>query len=112
MVERARTFDVQGPSDGVGPRSSRGTRQDLTLCVGAQDKICPHVLKQGEGSGLGLTVARRIIRKFGGELRVESVEGRGTACSVTLSTNSPKALEGSLWTTAAAHSEPEPSHSS
>ncbi|NGZ10974.1 MAG: HAMP domain-containing protein [Nitrospira sp. LK70] len=67
---------------------------------------------QGEGSGLGLTVARRIIRKFGGELRIESVEGRGTTCSVMLSTNSPKAPEGALWTTAAAHSEPEPSHSS
>jgi signal transduction histidine kinase len=39
---------------------------------------------QGEGSGLGLTVARRIIRKFGGDIRLESVEGAGTSCFVTL----------------------------
>jgi signal transduction histidine kinase len=67
---------------------------------------------QGEGSGLGLTVARRIIRKFGGDLRIESVEGRGTACIVTLPTNSPMSPEGGPCTTAAAHSEPQPSHSS
>lgn len=39
---------------------------------------------QGEGSGLGLTVARRIIKKFGGDIRIESQEGRGTSCIVTL----------------------------
>ena len=39
---------------------------------------------QGEGSGLGLTVARRIIRKFGGTIRIESQEGSGTSCIVTL----------------------------
>jgi len=39
---------------------------------------------QGEGSGLGLTVARRIIKKFGGDIRIESHEGSGTSCIVTL----------------------------
>jgi signal transduction histidine kinase len=39
---------------------------------------------QGEGSGLGLTVARRIIRKFGGDIRLESLEGQGTSCIITL----------------------------
>jgi len=38
---------------------------------------------QGEGSGLGLTVARRIIRKFGGDIRLESVEGQGTSCIIS-----------------------------
>jgi len=41
---------------------------------------------QGEGSGLGLTVARRIIKKFGGDIRIESKEGIGTSCIVTLPT--------------------------
>lgn len=67
---------------------------------------------QGEGSGLGLTVARRIIRKFGGDLRIESVEGHGTTCIVTLPTDSPMAPEGGLWATAATHPEPQPSQSS
>jgi two-component system, NtrC family, sensor kinase len=39
---------------------------------------------QGEGSGLGLTVARRIIKRFGGDIRIESQEGNGTSCIVTL----------------------------
>ena len=40
--------------------------------------------EQGEGSGLGLTVAHRIIKKFGGEIRIESQEGSGTTCIITL----------------------------
>ena len=39
---------------------------------------------QGEGSGLGLTVAQRLIKKFGGEIRLESAEGQGTTCIITL----------------------------
>lgn len=67
---------------------------------------------QGEGSGLGLTVARRIIRKFGGDLRIESVEGQGTTCVVTLPLSAPLSQEGGSWTTSASRSEPQPSHSS
>ncbi len=39
---------------------------------------------QGEGSGLGLTVSQRLIKKFGGEIRLESPEGQGTTCVITL----------------------------
>ena len=39
---------------------------------------------QGEGSGLGLTVAQRLIKKFGGEIRLASSEGQGTTCVITL----------------------------
>ncbi|TKB64471.1 MAG: HAMP domain-containing protein [Nitrospira sp.] len=67
---------------------------------------------QGEGSGLGLTVARRIIRKFGGDLRVESVEGQGTTCVITLPISSSLSPEGGPWTPSASRSEPQPSHSS
>jgi signal transduction histidine kinase len=66
---------------------------------------------QGEGSGLGLTVARRIIRKFGGDVRIESVEGRGTTCTVTLPILAASA-EGETWTPSVSRSEPQPSHSS
>jgi two-component system, NtrC family, sensor kinase len=67
---------------------------------------------QGEGSGLGLTVAKRIIRKFGGDLRIESVEGRGTTCFVTLPISSSPSSEGDPWTPSAPCSEPQASHSS
>ncbi len=66
---------------------------------------------QGEGSGLGLTVARRILRKFGGDVRIDSLEGRGTTCVVTLPAI-PSNLGEGPWTTTAPRSEPQPSHSS
>lgn len=66
---------------------------------------------QGEGSGLGLTVARRILRKFGGDVRIESLEGQGTTCIVTLPIFATPPEEGS-WTASAPRSEPQPSHSS
>jgi signal transduction histidine kinase len=67
---------------------------------------------QGEGSGLGLTVARRIIRKFGGDVRIESLEGQGTTCVVTLPVLSTMPAEGGPWTASTPRSEPQPSHSS
>jgi signal transduction histidine kinase len=39
--------------------------------------------QQGEGSGLGLTIVRRIITKYGGTVQVESEEGHGTTCVMT-----------------------------
>ncbi len=68
--------------------------------------------EQGEGSGLGLTVARRLIRKFGGDVRIESREGHGTTCFVTLPLMRRSATEGGPWTTSESRSEPQPSHSS
>jgi signal transduction histidine kinase len=66
---------------------------------------------QGEGSGLGLTVARRIIRKFGGDLRIESREGTGTTCVVTLPATDPPPPEEGTWTASAPQSESQPSRS-
>lgn len=67
---------------------------------------------QGEGSGLGLTVARRLIRKFGGDIRIESHEGQGTICSVTLPINTAPSPQGGPWTLSTSHSAPQPSHAS
>ncbi len=38
----------------------------------------------GEGTGLGLSISYGIVRRFGGDLRVESAVGRGTTVHVTL----------------------------
>ncbi len=42
---------------------------------------------QGEGSGLGLTVAHRIVTKLGGQIRLESNLGEGTICHITFPTS-------------------------
>ena len=44
----------------------------------------PFVSTKTEGSGLGLAAAREIVRQHGGEIRIDSAEGRGTKVSVGL----------------------------
>ncbi|HKT36591.1 MAG TPA: ATP-binding protein [Nitrospira sp.] len=67
---------------------------------------------QGEGSGLGLTVARRIIKKFGGDIRLESVEGAGTSCVVTLPlVASNSSSKEAPWTASESPIFPQASHS-
>jgi signal transduction histidine kinase len=39
--------------------------------------------RQGEGTGLGLTIARRIVMKCGGHIQIHSEEGRGATCLMT-----------------------------
>lgn len=39
---------------------------------------------KGEGTGLGLPIARDIVRSHGGEIAVETAEGRGTTFTITL----------------------------
>jgi len=66
----------------------------------------------GEGSGLGLTVARRIIKKFGGDIRLESVEGTGTSCMVTLPViSSASSSKEASWTASESRVLPQASRS-
>ncbi len=39
---------------------------------------------EGKGTGLGLAIVREIVRSHGGEVRIESEEGKGTAVIFTL----------------------------
>ena len=41
---------------------------------------------QGEGAGLGLTVSYRILKKLGGQIRLENNSGQGTICHITIPT--------------------------
>jgi signal transduction histidine kinase len=52
--------------------------------------VLPHVLepffttKQGRGTGLGLSISYAYMRSHGGDMRVDSVVGRGTTVTLTL----------------------------
>jgi len=46
--------------------------------------------RASRGSGLGLTIARNLVVAHGGEIRADSVEGRGTTVTVTLPLQPPR----------------------
>jgi signal transduction histidine kinase len=46
--------------------------------------------RASRGSGLGLTIARNLVVAHGGEIRAESVEGKGTTISVRLPLRPPQ----------------------
>jgi len=49
--------------------------------------------QQGEGAGLGLTIARRIIQKYGGQILINSKEGEGTTCQIRLPLNQDSSFD-------------------
>jgi two-component system, NtrC family, sensor kinase len=44
---------------------------------------------QGEGRGLGLTIARRIVESLGGQIEIESQEGHGSTVSIVVPVMQP-----------------------
>lgn len=45
----------------------------------------PFFTTKPNGSGVGLSICRQIVRKHGGEIRIKSLEGKGTSVFITLS---------------------------
>ncbi len=86
---------LQAMRDG-GTLLIRSERTDTHLVVTftddgagiAPDKIAqifePYFTTKPAGSGLGLLIVRRIVREHGGDLQLESHEGRGTTVRVLL----------------------------
>ena len=60
----------------------------------------------GVGSGLGLPISRNIIAKFGGEISVESVPGKGSTFRVTLPPAPPEEPEQPAAAAAATQAPP------
>ena len=47
-------------------------------------KLFQKVLQDDEGTGIGLTLAKKIIEDFGGEIKVESSPGEGANFTFTV----------------------------
>ena len=44
--------------------------------------FCPFFIIKFKGLGLGLPLAKRIVERFGGEIRISGVPGEGTLVSL------------------------------
>jgi len=44
----------------------------------------PYYTTKASGTGLGLLIVRRIVREHGGELAIESTEGKGLTLTIRL----------------------------
>jgi signal transduction histidine kinase len=68
--------------------------------TGIEEKIARQIFKTSfttkeNGSGMGLAIAQRLARAFGGSIRAESAPGRGTTMSVYLPLTAPPPQETS-----------------
>jgi CheY-like chemotaxis protein len=65
---------------------SRARQQTI---FGAFEQADPSLARRFGGSGLGLTISRRLVALMGGELRADSVPGQGSAFQFTLVVDVP-----------------------
>ena len=73
--KRGRSFVLSVADHGVGMTQSTRLRAQEALFTTA---------RQGEGSGLGLSIVTTIVNSLGGSIDIESAPGRGTVVTITL----------------------------
>jgi CheY-like chemotaxis protein/anti-sigma regulatory factor (Ser/Thr protein kinase) len=87
-------FDPSAHRIVVSSEITRNGRVEITVSdsgLGIPEQALPHVFdafasgkRRGEGSGLGLTITKRIVESLNGSIRIESKVGKGTTVSVEL----------------------------
>ena len=102
-LERVITNLVVNARDAVEPRGKIDTRVDVTerdgspfLAVAVTDNGCgipdtflarmfePYFTTKEDGNGIGLAASRRTVREWGGDITVDTEEGKGTTMTVLL----------------------------
>jgi PAS domain S-box-containing protein len=98
LLDNALKFTTDGYIEVALRRSDDGTAVHLTVedtGVGIDASFVTHIFdefaqessgleRSYQGSGLGLTVSRRLIERVGGRIQVDSTKGEGTTFHVTL----------------------------
>jgi signal transduction histidine kinase len=98
LVSNAVKFTTPGGSVRITAEQREGGRLAITVRdtgIGMAAEMIPKALsafgqidnpftRQAKGTGLGLPLAKTIVEAHGGELRIDSEPGRGTAVSVVL----------------------------
>ena len=74
---RAASVAVSDTGIGIAPENHEKIFEDFR-------QVDDSPTRQYGGTGLGLSISYGIVRRFGGDLRVESAVGRGTTVRVTL----------------------------
>ncbi|HEX3018440.1 MAG TPA: ATP-binding protein [Caproicibacter sp.] len=99
VVENSSKYTPAGGTITISCRQSSGDRTELTVTdtgIGISEKDLPHIFDrfykadesrtrgQKGSSGLGLSIVKWIVERHGGEIRVESQQGHGTATKIFL----------------------------
>jgi PAS domain S-box-containing protein len=84
LGDRAGRIQLEAERDGDGARIT--VRDDGP---GVPDEARPHIFKpffttKHRGSGLGLTIVKKLVEVMGGRIELETAPGRGAAFTVTL----------------------------
>ena len=97
-AEGARIFLVAqetetGVSIAVVDHGSGMSTEQLAIALRAFGQVQSHMTRDHEGVGLGLPLARALAHAHGGDLHLESEEGKGTTAILTLRGDAPKEIK-------------------